>query len=105
MEQVLVGHEYSQLGKAGRGLARRYIAKMTGLSRSQLTRLTALYTDGGRVQVTVYRRRRFAQLYTRAGIELLAAVDPVTVGQTGTVPARWTEYERAEKGGRGHQRH
>ena len=83
VEQVLVGHEYSQLGKAGRGLARRYIEKMTGLSRSQLTRLTALYTDGGRVQVTVYRRRRFAQLYTRAGIELLAAVDPVTVGQTG----------------------
>jgi len=105
VEQVLVGHEYSQLGKAGRGLARRYIEKMTGLSRSQLTRLIALYTAGGRVQVTVYRRRRFAQLYTRAGIELLAAVDPVTVGQTGTVPARRTEHERAPKGRRGHQRH
>ena len=41
VEQVLVRHEYSQLGKAGRGLARRYIEKMTGLSRSQLTRLIA----------------------------------------------------------------
>jgi hypothetical protein len=105
VEEVLVERQYGQLGKAGRGLARRYIEKMTGLSRSQLTRLIALYTAGGRVQVTVYRRRRFAQLYTRAGIELLAAVDPVTVGQTGTVPARRTEHERAPKGRRGHQRH
>jgi len=48
---------------------------MTGLSRAQLTRLIARYTASGRVQVTVYRRRRFTQLYTRADIELLASVD------------------------------
>jgi len=34
-----------------------------------------LYTASGRGQVTVYRRRRFPQRYTRAGIELLASVD------------------------------
>jgi hypothetical protein len=37
---------------------------MTGLSRAQVTRLIARYTASGRVQVTVYRRRRFAELYT-----------------------------------------
>jgi transposase InsO family protein len=62
-------------GKAARGLVRRYIEKMTGLSRAQVTRLIARYTASGRVQVTVYRRRRFAPLYTRADIELLASVD------------------------------
>ena len=34
VEQVLVGRQYAQLGKAARGLVRRYIEKMTGLSRA-----------------------------------------------------------------------
>jgi hypothetical protein len=51
---------------------RRYIEKISGLSRAQGSRLTARYMATGRVQVTAYRRRRFAQLYTRADIELLA---------------------------------
>jgi len=32
VEQVLVGQQYAQLAKAARGLVRRYIEKMTGLS-------------------------------------------------------------------------
>jgi hypothetical protein len=62
VEQVLVREQYSLLGKAARGLVRRFIEKMTGQSRAQVARLIAGYTAGGRVQVTVYRRRRFAQL-------------------------------------------
>jgi transposase InsO family protein len=75
VEQVLVGQQYASLGKPARGLVRRYIAKMTGLSRSQVTRLIALYTASGRVRAAVYQRRRFPERYTRADIELLAAVD------------------------------
>jgi transposase InsO family protein len=75
VEQVLVGQQYAQLGKAARGLVRRYVEKMSGLSRAQVTRLIARYTASGRVQVTVYRRRRFAQRYMWADIELLASVD------------------------------
>ena len=75
VERVLVEHEYAQQGKAARGLLRRYIEKMTGLSRAQVTRLIARYNPSGRVQVTVDQRRRFAQRYTRADIELLASVD------------------------------
>jgi hypothetical protein len=71
VERVLVQQQYAQQGKAAQGLARRYIAKMTGLSRAQLTRLIARYTAGGRLQATLDRRRRFSQLYTRAGIEFL----------------------------------
>ncbi len=39
VEQVLVGQEYRQLGKAARGLVRRSIEKMTGLIRFEVTRL------------------------------------------------------------------
>jgi len=38
LERVLVEHEYAQQGKAARGLLRRYLAKMSGLSRAQVTR-------------------------------------------------------------------
>ena len=34
VERVLVEQEYAQQGKAARGLLRRYIVKMTGLSRA-----------------------------------------------------------------------
>jgi len=75
VEQVLVQQGYSGLTKAARGLVRRYIEKMTGVSRAQVTRLIARYTTSGRVEATAYRRRRFPQSYTRADIELLASVD------------------------------
>ncbi len=70
----LVGQQYAQQGKAAGGMVRRYIEKVTGLSRAQVTRLIARYTARGRVQVTVYRRRCFAELFTRADIELMASV-------------------------------
>jgi transposase InsO family protein len=93
VEQVLVGQQYAQLGKAARGLLRRYIAKVTGLSRAQVTRLIARYTASGRVQVTVYRRRRFAELYTRTDIELLASVDEAHETLSGPATRRILERE------------
>jgi hypothetical protein len=71
---VLVQQEYTRQGKAARGLVRRCIEKMTGMSRSRVTRLIARYTATGRVRPTVYRRRRFPGLYTRDDIELLGSV-------------------------------
>jgi transposase InsO family protein len=93
VEQVLVGHEYALLGKAARGLVRRYIEKMTGLSRAQVTRLIARYTASGRVQAPVYQRRRFPQLYTRADIELLASVDEAHEMLSGPATRRILERE------------
>ena len=48
---------------------------MTGLSRAQVTRLIARYREQRELRPVVYRRHRFAQRYTPADIELLAAVD------------------------------
>jgi len=93
LERVLVEHEYAHQGKAARGLLRRYLAKMSGLSRAQVTRLIARYTASGRVRVTVYRRRRFPPLYTRADIELLASVDEAHETLSGPATRRILERE------------
>lgn len=93
VERVLVQQEYAGQGKAARGLVRRYIEKMTGLSRAQVTRLIARYLATGRVAVTVYRRHRFRQRYTRADIELLAAVDEAHETLSGPATRRILERE------------
>jgi hypothetical protein len=43
IEQVLRQQQYVHQGRQGRGLLRRYLHKMTGLSRVQVTRLIASY--------------------------------------------------------------
>src|SRR5665213_1083501 len=59
-ERTLVRHRYTGLGKRGKGLVRRYVARMTGLSRAQVTRLIAAYAGTGRVKAAPYVRRKFA---------------------------------------------
>jgi hypothetical protein len=66
---------YDELKRSGRGLVRRYLAKMTGLSRAQTTRLVTMYRKGEEVKLKPYRRYGFRQRYTREDIERLAAVD------------------------------
>jgi hypothetical protein len=66
-----------------------------------VTRLIAAYTASGRVRATIYRRRRFAQLYTRADVELLASVDKAHETLSGPATRRILErehplYQRAE---------
>jgi transposase InsO family protein len=93
VERLLVEQEYAQQGKVARGLLRRYIEKMTGLSRAQVTRLIARYAASGRVEATVYRRRRFPQCYTRSDIELLASVDEAHETLNGPATRRILERE------------
>ena len=75
IEQLLVQHEYATQGKAARGLLRRYIEKMTGLSRAQVTRLIGRFVATGRLRPTAYNRHRFPARYTQADVDLLARVD------------------------------
>lgn len=77
VNQTLSRQEYPKLKRRQRGLVRRYLEKMTGLSRAQTTRLIRLYLDGEEVKPKPYRRHRFPQRYTREDIELLAAIDKV----------------------------
>jgi transposase InsO family protein len=104
IEQVLCQQQYARQGRAGRGLLRRYIAKMTGLSRAQVTRLIARYQARGTVQPEPYRRHRFPQRYTAADIELLAAVDEAHETLSGPATRRILEREYQTYGKREYAR-
>jgi transposase len=75
VRQTATEQQYHVQGKAGKGLLRSYLAKTTGLSRAQVTRLIGQYLATGKVEEKGYRRRRFPSRYTRSDIELLAEVD------------------------------
>lgn len=84
---------YQDLKRSGRGLVRRYVAKMTGMSRAQVTRLLAMYLRGEQVKAKPYRRHRFRQRYKREDIDLLATVDEAH--QTLSGPATQKILQRA----------
>jgi transposase InsO family protein len=63
------------LGRTARGWVRRYLEKMTGLSRAQITRLITRYGQSGEVRAKRCQRRRFATVYTPEDVVLLATVD------------------------------
>jgi transposase InsO family protein len=75
VNQTLRQIRYQDLKRSGRGLVRRYVSKMTGLSRAQTTRLLGSYLRGEEVKPKPYRRHCFRQRYKREDIELLAEVD------------------------------
>jgi len=93
LETVLRQRQYRQQGRKARGLLRRYLEEMTGRSRAQVTRLIARYQASGTVEAVSYRRHRFAQRYTRADIELLAAVDEAHDTLSGPATRRILERE------------
>jgi transposase InsO family protein len=75
VNQLLRQLHFQELKRSGRGLVRRYVAKMTGMSRAQVTRLLAMYLCGEEVKPKPYRRHRFQLRYTREDVGLLAEVD------------------------------
>jgi len=97
-ERTLVRFQYAGLGKRDKGLVRRYIARLTSLSRAQMTRLIASYTKSGRVKAASYQRRKFATRYTKADVELLAYVDRSHGNLSGPATKRIVEREHHEYG-------
>lgn len=75
VDRTLRQQGYPQLSRANKGLLRRFVMKMTGLSRSQVARLIGQFDKTQAVQATVYRRRRFPRRYTTADVALLVEVD------------------------------
>src|SRR5713226_8732831 len=64
VERTLVRMEYGGRRRRVKGLIRQYVARLTGLSRAQVTRLIADYQRTGQVTVAPYQRTRFARVYT-----------------------------------------
>jgi len=74
-QRTLCAQGYASLPRSGKGLMNRYIGKVTGLSRAQVTRLIGQYTESGFVETRQGRGQRFTARYTPADIALLAQVD------------------------------
>ena len=98
VERTLRQHDYVRLGRAGKGLVRQYVAKMTGLSRAQVARLIGGYRARGEVKPSAYQRRKFAARYTAADIALLAYVDREHGTLSGPATRRILEREYHELG-------
>lgn len=76
MTDTLKRFRYPHCARTDKGLLRRYLAKVTGLSRAQLTRAITLFCRAGVIE----DRRRvpakpFARRYTAEDIRLLAETD------------------------------
>jgi transposase InsO family protein len=104
MTAVLCQQEYWKQKREVKGILRRYLGKMTGLSRAQVTRLIRRYQDSGQVSQRNYRRNRFTKLYTPADIELLAAVDEAHEILSGPATQKILYREFHDYGDRRYQR-
>ena len=74
-QKTLCAQDYAGLPRSGKGLVKRYVEKVTGLSRAQVTRLIDQYVKSGILQTRRGSGRRFTARYTAADIALLAEVD------------------------------
>ena len=78
VRRTLVQLEYHhRLSKPDKGLVKRYLEKVTGLSRSQLTRLIGQHLRTGKIKDRRGKvpARPFERRYTQSDIRLLAKVD------------------------------
>jgi transposase InsO family protein len=92
---------YRKQGKVVRGLLRRYVAKMTGRSRAQVTRLIGRYVEHSEVKESSHHRHRFASRFTPADLELLVKVDEAHETMSGPATKKilereWEIYRHAE---------
>jgi len=92
-ETVLVRFSYLLLKRDEKGVIRRYIQKVTGYSRSQVSRLIAEYKRTGRLKKTEYRRHRFPRKYTPSEVELLARTDELHGWLSGPATKKIMERE------------
>ena len=75
IETVLVRFKYYRLNRAEKGVIRRYIEKVSGYSRAQVSRLIRQYNQQGRLRKAHHKRHRFPKRYTLTDIALLARTD------------------------------
>ena len=83
VERLLCHHQYPTQSRRAKGLLRRYVERMMGLSRAQTTRLVGRYVETGRVRASPAGGHRFQRRYTLADVALLATVDRAHDGLSG----------------------
>jgi hypothetical protein len=100
-QRTLCAQTYPSLHRSGKGLVKRYVEKVTGLSRAQVTRLIGQYAESGIVRSRQGRGKRFTALYNPGDVALLAEVDEAheTLSGPATQKILYRQYhEFAEAG-------
>ena len=75
VEEVLKRFCYFKLNRGGKGLVKSYLARLSGFSRAQLTRLVTICRHEGALRPSKARRNCFHIKYTAVDKELLAQTD------------------------------
>jgi transposase InsO family protein len=75
MRRELVRFNYLQVGKADKGVVIRYVMKVSGYSRQQVTRLIAQYRKTGYIKHYHVNKPAFQTRYSKEDIRLLAKMD------------------------------
>jgi len=93
IEEVLVRFSYHRLKRTEKGVIRRYIERITGYSRSQVSRLITEYKRRGRIKQLPHRRHRFPRKYSPADVMLLAKTDELRGCLSGPATKKIMERE------------
>jgi hypothetical protein len=101
VERVLRVQRYSQRSRTERGVVRAYLAKLSGLSRAQTTRLIGRWLQTRQVRPLAPHRPNFPRRYRSCDIALLARVDAAHEDLSGPAIRRilqreYTVYGKAE---------
>jgi transposase InsO family protein len=75
IQRTLVRFRYPTLNKGSKGLVVRFLIKITGYSRQQITRLIKQYCVTGKIERQQRIYQGFERLYTVEDIRLLASLD------------------------------
>lgn len=96
IERTLNRIGYASHGRSGRGVLLRYIERMTGLSRQQVTRLVRQYRKDGKLSKRqVAPKHGFVRRFTATDVALLAEMDALHNTLSG--PATKKLMERAHQ--------
>ena len=75
IQYILVKFRYAAQKKHSKGIVVRFLIKITGYSRQQITRLIKQYRDTGKIERQQRTYQGFERLYTNEDICLLASLD------------------------------
>lgn len=97
IERVLKTQQYGRLKKGQKGIVRSFLAKVSGMSRAQMTRLIGRWIETRRIERKPLQHPSFARRYTAADMALLAEVDTAHEDLSGPAVRRlfqrgWTVF-------------
>lgn len=101
IEEILIKFKYVSIKKKQKGIIRKYLSKLTGYSRAQITRFIESYAKHGQVKLKEYKRNKFNKIYSDEEIKLLAHTDEIHDYPNGAALKKifkrmWTVYKCKE---------